>query len=315
MSFGRIPTNYAFIRSMQSIRNTYKNMDELREKMNTGKEINRPSDDPTGFQKALSLGGSIRENERYLENIELGVGRLNAASSKLQQVEDILLELTNIVSVAASDAATSAERTGYVQQVDMFLEQIVTLANSQYQGKFLFGGVNTTSGTCPLSLPFNARYGADGFISGVAQNPRGINALVNTTILPGVDGAVNISGAAPFQPNGSGGIGDVFNVLITIRDQLRTSDVTGLNASQQDLQEAISQVTQQDVIIGAKTNILEISKNTLETTIVNETEARSRVEDADYAKLLIEYSTAEMLFNSTLSATATLLQNSLINFI
>lgn len=300
---------------MQSIKDTYKNLDELREKMNTGKEINRPSDDPTGFQKIRSLGGSIRENQRYLENIELGVGRLNAASTKLQQVEDILIDLNSLVAVSASDAATSAERTGYVQQVDMFLEQIVKLANSQYQGKFIFGGVNTTSGTCPLSMPFNMRYDADGFISGVVQNPRGINTLVNTTILPGVQAAVNISGAAPFQPNGAGGLGDIFNVLITIRDQLRSNDVEGLDDSQKLLGDAVAQVTQQDVIIGAKTNILEISKNTLDTTIVNEKEARSRVEDSDYAKLLIEYSTAEMLFNSTLSATSTLLQNSLINFI
>jgi flagellar hook-associated protein 3 FlgL len=300
---------------METIRSSFKELSDIQQKLNTGKDINRLSDDPTGLQKVLSLSSSIRENERYIENIDLGINRLNAASNSLQQVEEILLELNDILALSSSDAATSAERSGYVKQVDMFLDQLLNLANSKYQNKFIFGGVNTTSGTCILSAPFNAQYASDGYISGVVQGVRGINTLVNTTILPGVNSSVNISGAAPFQPNGAKGLGDLFNVVINIRDQLRSSDVSGLNQSEQDLEDLIAQVTQQDVVIGAKINNLEVSKDTLEATIVNEKEARSKVEDADYAELLIKYSTAETLFNSTLSATATLLQNSLLNFI
>jgi flagellar hook-associated protein 3 FlgL len=300
---------------MQNIQGTFSQLDKIREKMNTGKEINRPSDDPIGLQKVLSLGSSIRENERYIDNINLGVDRMNAATSSLEQVENILIDIKELLAVQSSDAATSAERRAAVKEMDLLLDQIVNLANKRYQGKFLFGGVHTTSGACALSLPFNVQRATDGTISGVIQNPRGINTLINTTILPGVNDALNISGAAPFQPNGAKGSGDIFQLMIDIRSQLATNDIAALDASSLLLDNAIAQVTEQDLILGTKINKFEQTKATLEATIVNEKQAKSRVENSDYAALLIEYSTAETLFNATLSATSTLLQNSLMNFI
>ena len=140
MNIGRISTNFSYIRSLDNIQSTFTKLSDIQEKINTGKEINRPSDDPVGLQKVLALGTSIKENQRYVENIDLGINRLNAASSTLGQVEDVLLEINDILSISSSDAATSAERAGYVSQVDLFLKQLVNLANSSYQGKFIFDG-------------------------------------------------------------------------------------------------------------------------------------------------------------------------------
>jgi len=315
MSISRISTNYAFIRSLRNITDSFLNLDELREKLNTGKEINRPSDDPVGMQKVFALGTSIRENECLQKNIDSGLGRLNAASSTLEQVEEILLDIIEIATSSATTVATSAERAASAQEVEVLLDQLVNLANSTHGGKFIFGGYNTVTGAFPLSSPFNAVLGTDGFISGVVQNSCGINMLVFTDILPGVQDSVNISGAAPFQPNGQGQVGDMFNVLVNFRQNLLNNDVDALKVSQQEIEDALTTVIEQDSLIGAKINKLEIAQDTLNVMTTNEKEAKSNIEDADYAQLLIEYSQAEILFNTTLSATSTLLQNSLINFI
>lgn len=316
MGLGRISTNYAFLRSIRTINNSFLRMDELREKMNTGKEVNKPSDDPVALQKIFSLGTSIKENERYQGNLEDGLGRLNAAATTLEQVENALVDLIDIVTVAASDATTSAERISQAQQVNSLLEELISLANSDFRGKFLFGGIYTLSGTCPLMKPFNTQYASDGTtITGVIPNPRGINDLVNTTILPGLRESINISGAAPFQPNGSKGVDDVFNVLIQLRDRLQQNDINGIRQSEEEIQDALSMVIEEEAILGSKISKFETTLDTLQSLNENEISAKSKVEDADYAKLLIEFSTAETLLNATLSATSTLLQNSLMNFI
>ena len=315
MSISRISTNYAFIRSLRNISDSFIRLDELREKLNTGKEINRPSDDPVGMQKVFTLGTSIKQNERFIENIDRGLGRLEAASSSLTQVEEILLELIELSTMSATTVATSAERAAAAQQVEVLLEQLVNLANSTHEGKFLFGGVNTITGAWPLSYPFNIVRGSDGLISGVLPNTFGINILVFTNILPGIRDSVNISGAAPFQPNGQGQAGDVFNVLVNFKQNLLNNDIDALKVSQQEIKDALSTVIEQNAIVGSKINKLEITKDTLNVMTTNEMEAKSRIEDADYARLLIEYSQAEVLFNTTIAATSTLLQNSLINFI
>ena len=74
MSISRISTNYAFIRSLRNISESFIRLNELQEKLNTGKEIIRPSDDPVGMQKVFALGTSIKENERFQENIRADRG-------------------------------------------------------------------------------------------------------------------------------------------------------------------------------------------------------------------------------------------------
>ncbi|MBU1863482.1 MAG: hypothetical protein KKH94_07475 [Candidatus Omnitrophica bacterium] len=315
MGVGRISTNYAFIRSLRNISDTFVRLDGLRERMNTGKDINRPSDNPTGMQQALTLGSSIRANEQYQKNINSALGRLNLTSTTLTQVEDILIELADIATTAASEITSSAERGGQVKEVELLLEQIVHLANTRHQNKYIFGGTNTVSGARPLSQPFNIQYDSNGYISGVVQNSRGIDTLVYTTILQGVRDSMNISGSVAFQPNGAQQNGDIFDMLVNFRRNLQNNDITALQRTEQNIQNALGQVLQQNTIVGAKINRVEISYDTLNVVNLNETDEKSLVEDSDYAKLLIEYSTAEVMLNASLSATSTLLQNSLINFI
>ncbi len=315
MSISRISANYAFVRSMHSITDAVSRLDDVREKLNTGKEVNRASDDPTAMQKIYSLGTSIKKNERYIKNIEKVLGNLNATSTSLSRVEDILIELNEIANLSSSNGATSAERTAHMQQVELLLEELVSLANNKHEGKFIFGGTNCISGTCDLSKPYNIVEDSDGYITGVIPNPNGINNLINTTIMSGVTESINISGSAPFQPNGQGGEGDIFNVVINLRNALRDNDIDAIKNISSNIDDAINQVLNQEIVVGAKIGRLETQRDVLDSSIINEMEAKSSVEDADYAKLLIKYSTLETLFNSTLGATAKLLQNSLMSFI
>lgn len=315
MSIGRISTNYAFIRSMNTLTDTFKTMDSLREKMNTGKEINRPSDDPLGMHQVFKLGTSLKENVQYQDNIDVAMRRYNTVTATLTSVEDILLEMRELALSLSTDAASSAERSAAANEIEILLEELVQLANTKHQGKFIFGGTNTLSGTASQSAAYNIQYDANGIISSVVPNPRGINNLVYTTILPGTRETLNISGAAPFQPNGSKGSGDIFNAMVSLRSNLLSNDLAAIKQSEVAIASAIEQVTEQNTIIGAKTIRLEISKETLEAAHTNEVEEKSAVEDSDYAALLLKYSTAEVLLNSALSSTASLLQNSLLNFI
>jgi len=314
MAVTRISTNYAFIRSMQNLSDTVLRMDSIQERMNTGKNINRPSDDPVGLQKVFSLGTSIKESERYIQNIDDGLSRLDATSTILSQVEDLLNEIMDIATGSASSIVTSAERIAQAEQIELLLGELVSLANTKHQNKFIFGGTHTLSGTSALPLAFNIQYDSDGCISGVVANGN-VNTLIYTTVLPGTRDSVNISGAAAFQPNGAGESGDIFDIVVTLRRNLLNNDIDAIKASSTDLDNAYMNVVEQNTIVGAKINKLEVAQDTLEAIKTNETGAKSQVEDSDYAALLIEYQTAEVLLNATLSATSSLLQNSLINFL
>jgi flagellar hook-associated protein 3 FlgL len=315
MNISRLSTTYSYLQSLDHISNAFENVVRLQEQLTTGKQINRPSDDPAGMQQILRFNSTIQENAQYVKNIDRSKGRLQAASTTLQQVEDMLTEMRDLALSASSVTTSSAERNAYATQVDLMLDHLVNLVNTRYEGKFLFGGTQTVSGGLPLSAPFNLQYDSNGVVSGVAANPRGINELVFINVTRGVRDSINISGSAPFQPNGYKGTGDMFDSLIRLRDALKNNNPDAIKGLQNELTGVIMQVTEQDTVVGAKINRMEVSQTTLKALAVDEKAQKSAVEDIDYAKLMIEFSTAQTLLNATLSATSTVLQNSLMNFI
>ena len=96
MSIYRLSTNYTFLRSLNTVSDAFERIVELQEKMVTGKQINRPSDDPPGMEKIFSFNTSIKQNEQFIRNIDRSIGRLQIASTTLQQVEDLLIEVREI---------------------------------------------------------------------------------------------------------------------------------------------------------------------------------------------------------------------------
>jgi len=301
---------------MQNIQGSFERMDELQEQMSTGKTVNRPSDDPMLMRQILKFGTSMRESEQYIRNIETGLGRLEATSSALDSVGEVLLDVIGLATAASSDSVESSERSLHATELNLMLDQLIQLANKTYQGKFLFGGVNTVSGACSFSTPFTAQLGANGLISGVVQNPKGINGLVSVPVAKNISEAINISGAIAFQPNGAKGELDIFQALITLRDNILNKESSDtISAGAEDVKQAYTNLINQESILGAQIHKLEVEKDWASETLLQDTAARSNIEDADYAELYTKYSLAEMLMSTTLQSTANLLQQSLLNFI
>jgi len=67
--------------------------------------------------------------------------------------------------------------------------------------------------------------------------------------------------------------------------------------------------------LGAKTNYVELTQNRLSDNYVTFTELLSKNQDADYAKAAINLSTAETIYNASLSAASRVIMRSLLDFL
>ncbi len=67
--------------------------------------------------------------------------------------------------------------------------------------------------------------------------------------------------------------------------------------------------------IGGKVNRLELTKDRLESDSLNFTDLMSENEDVDMAEVLIRFSSMEVVYNASLSASARIIQPSLLDFI
>jgi len=310
----RVTTNVIVERSIRDINAGLLRLQKLQSQISSGKRILKPSDDPVDASKSIRLTEDLSKIGTYQTNIRDGLNRLKATERVLEDVLKVILDIQGTAQEGLA-VSSSVERGTLSANIDSLLQQMLQNVNSKFQGRFIFGGMETLSGTAPLSAPFNAVYDVDGNISGVVQNPDGINSLINYEISQGRYTPVNISGAAPFQPNGSKGVEDVFQTMIDLRDAFLTGDLPTASQELNSLRREYDTIISQASIVGTRINAFENSQNQQADLSINLKEVLSATIDVDLAQAIIEESYQQYLYNASLQVGARIIPNSLLDFI
>ncbi len=310
----RITTNILVDQSIRDINNNLRRLQELQKQISTGKALLKPSDDPIGVSRAMRLTKDIDNSSIYQSNITYGMNRLKASERVLNDILDVILQIKEIAQ-EGTDVTASLERPMLSEFVDSYLNEIIHKANSKFQGKFIFGGMETLSGTSSLSAPFNPVYDSDGYISGVIQNVNGIDDLVRYEIDEGEYVVVNVSGSAPFQPYGEGNSDDLFETIINIRDALRDNDLETLSNEIENLDEEYDNILKQSSLVGTRISELERQQTQISDLQINLKETLSSIVDVDLAQAAIEQSYQSFLYQTSIQVGAKIIPPSLLDFI
>ncbi len=278
---------------------------QLQERLSTGRRINRPSDDPIGTTKALNLRLLEEQNLQYQKNIEDASSWLNFNDSVLGDLQTALYRAKEL-GIQGSDSALSAEdRKALAKEVNQILEHILSLTNSTFKGKYLFGGTQTTT------LPYTAtRDGITGQITAVTPNPAGLNGEIQREIGLGARLCINISGNDAFTKDV-----DLFQTLINLRDTLNADNPDGARNTLDDLDTASNQLIVAQSEIGAKENRIESALSWLQDENLNLVKLLSETEDADIIKEIGDLQQQEVIYQSALALGGKILLPSLIDFI
>ncbi|MHC4460048.1 MAG: flagellar hook-associated protein FlgL [Planctomycetota bacterium] len=135
-TLGNIYNNVSFALSLHT-----EAMARLQEQVGTGSRINRASDDPSVAYRVLGLNSQKSLLENYVDSLQEVATMLDISSTIIYSMEDSLSKLiTRLTGISGTGGAT-----GITEEVDNWLENIVTLANTSHMGQYLFGGSNTGS--------------------------------------------------------------------------------------------------------------------------------------------------------------------------
>jgi len=139
----RISENMKFNTIVDNMFKSQDSYNKLAEKIASLKEINRPSDDPIGMNRVLNLRESRASVEQYTKNMDGCESWLTITESKLSAAGDLLVKARE-VAVAQSTATSSAEiRSAEAGTVQQLIDEMLSLANSKYEGRYLFSGAKT----------------------------------------------------------------------------------------------------------------------------------------------------------------------------
>ena len=123
----------------------FRNAEQLlkaQERVATRKLINRPSDDPIGMGKVLDYRKTISSIDQYNNNIVSAKNRTEFTDTLMENLHDLLGQAKQIVT-EHSNQTDPELRQGAAQQVEGIYDQVLAIANTKYDGNYLFAGHDT----------------------------------------------------------------------------------------------------------------------------------------------------------------------------
>jgi flagellar hook-associated protein 3 FlgL len=298
-------TNLMTSRSVLSDLNQASNrLSVTQERLSSGKQIVRPSDDPFGTSRALTFRTDIAGTQQYQRNVGEAVAWQNITDSALSTISDATQRVRELTIQGATDSAGPAARNAAAAEIDQLIASVKQEANASYGGRYVFAGTATT--TQPYAVS-----GADTYA--------GDSGTIAREIGPGVSVQVNTLGSAVLGSGQGAADGKLLNTLRDIAQHLRGNTAADANALRgtdlRNLDSNLDALSQARATVGATTNRLESADARLSQVEESSTKLLSDVEDADMAKTMVDYSMQQSVYQSALRAGANIVQQSLLDFL
>ncbi|MGC8625974.1 MAG: flagellar hook-associated protein FlgL [Acidimicrobiales bacterium] len=302
----RVTQQSASMLMVADLESSLSNLTELQQEAASGKSLNQPSDNPVGTAEVLSLNAQIGRFQQYSANISDGQSWLNTADSTLGSVIKALDQVqTDVLSGANASSQDSTSLQALSQQVLATKQQVIGLANTTYNNRYIF------SGTYGIS-PYPQATAGVSSSPDIAYKYAGNDQPVTRVVAPGETTDVSVTGDQVF---GSGS-NSVFALLDTISQDLasgNTSQLSGADLTQ--LQSAIAKVTTAQGDVGALGAGLANAATNATNTVQSLQTQVANITDANEAQVATELDLAETSYQAALETTAKIIQPSLVDFL
>jgi len=237
------------------------------ERLSTGKRINSAKDDAAGLAIASSMTAQIKGMNQGIRNANDGISMAQTAEGALDEVSNMLQRMRELQVQSKNDTYSSTDKTNITTEQTALAKQIDSvLKTTQFNGKKLFEGssaaVNIQTGantndTVSLAVPdMTAAYVA---------NTKSVSQVLSFATRDATTGAVTADA--------------------TLRAAATLDDYDG----------ALSAVATQRASLGATQNRLESAVNNMTSNATNLSDARSRIEDADFSTETTALAKAQIL--------------------
>lgn len=237
----RVSDTMFFELSRRNLQKTRSEAIRTQEQAQTGRRVVKSSDDPLAFalaRREQAREGRAASNQR---NIEAGSTTNMAADAALADVGGILRRAKELAVQGASDTLTAPERADIAREVEALRDTIVSLANAEVAGSYVFGGY--ADGRAPFDA--SGTYAGDGSVRQVE-------------VAPGNYVDVSVAGDATF---GVGTGTDVLASLDALRTALDTDDVVGIRAGIDTMDAAHRQISTARAKLSANVDALDVSRS------------------------------------------------------
>lgn len=239
-----------------------RSLNQVLEKLSTGKRINRASDDAAGIAMAKRLESMTRAYKTSGGNISDAMSALQIADGGANQISDILQRQNELAVQASSDTLTDQDREALNAEYQQLNAELGRITDSTQ-----YNTMDLLNGNSPLS---------DG--NGVVQVGAGADPSSQMTL-----------DETDMTSANAGWGGDI-------------STAAGAQSALSQISQAMDNISGQRASLGAQVNRLQSAYSNNSTMEYNTVDSLSRLEDLDYAQGVMDLARDNILSQSALTA-------------
>lgn len=177
--------NPFFITNLAAALNqTQASQEQLSSELSSGVRVTALSQDPIAAGENVLLLNQMQRDDSFTQTSNLVQGQLQVADSALGGVVTQLTQAISLATGANNGTLNADQLKGISNQLAGIRDEVTSLANTSYQGLYIFGGTQTTAApfvTSTATSPATTTYQGDSGIN-VLQTPNGQTIQLN---LPG----------------------------------------------------------------------------------------------------------------------------------
>lgn len=263
----------------------------------TGSRINKPSDDPAGAAQMVSNTAQTSQADTFLRSISSVTGLLHTADSTLSSVVTALQRAISLGVQGANGTLSDSDRADVAAELTGIQQQLLSLANTPYQGEFIFSGTSTAQPFVadPLN-PSGVTYKGN---SGTNQVQVGQNYSLQ----------INQPGSQLFTAPS----GNVFQSVSDLITALQTD--TNIGSAVAEVSNAFNHITGQRVFYGNALNQLQAQQTYLNSEKVDLATAADSISATDMAATATAFTQSQVALNAELAAMSKVSQTSLFDYL
>jgi len=265
----------------------------------SGQSVNTLSDNPVAAGQLVLDRAQIDDVDQFSYSVSTVQGSMNAASSALNSVVSSLTQAVSVGTEAAGGTLSSSELQALGQQMSQIEQQVVGLANTTYQGSYLFSGTAVTTQAYTL----NSSTGAVTYNGNDDSNQVQVGEDQTATL--------NLPGSSIFNASGA----DVFQSLANLTSAINSGNSTSIGTAVASVQTALNNVSCQQSVYDTWLQQLGTDSTNLSQEKVTLQQNQTSLIGADEAQVATNLSQAETTLQAAIAAAGQVSQDSLLNYL
>lgn len=217
----RVTMSTLFDQITNDLQRVNTDLNKVTTQITSGKKMSAIADDPVSLARVLSLRNSGNEILQYQQNMVFGSSMISASETTLEQIQEIVSVAKGIAISHGGASGTQTDQLIAADFVHDLYDQTISLANTQFEEKFIFGGFKTAGYTAAQPTPFTVDQAGNAVYNGDQNNNLAIRISQRSTL------EVSINGQTAMMDT------DVFTYMKKLEDSLRGLNYTQVTGREQ----------------------------------------------------------------------------------